>query len=480
MNFSVLHYLSKRSSESSDNLFFQNHEISLSYEEFEDRVRRRAGHLKVNGVKRGERLAIYSDDNLEVLELIFSGWLIGAVIVPMNIKQKADKQLQIEAVIQPDIGVVNSELTTPQRDFKVFNSAYGEAHTNNEELHSEDLALILFTSGSSGIPKGVPIRHQSIYLNSFRTSEVLSLSTSDKLFINTPAYTTSSMLHCFTAMAKGASVVVERGTMIGNNLLDQIRAYGCTGFGGVPVHFTRILASLKNGADIGNLRFLMNSGDHLPVPVIEGIRGLASHLQIFCVYGLTEVAGRLCVLPPDLVEDKVGSVGRPLTGMKVTVRDETQNEVAAGEFGVVYVEGDMLMEGYWNNPEVNAREMTAYGFCTGDIGYFDEDGCLFLQGRNDDIIKVGGEKVSIKMIEQFIIGFSAFKDFMVVVEEDAHIGKVPVLYYVLGEAEQFDKREFLKFAKQKLPDTHIPRKFVPVDEIQRTASGKAIRKSLKH
>jgi len=125
---------------------------------------------------------------------------------------------------------------------------------------------------------------------------------------------------------------------------------------------------------------------------------------------------------------------------------------------------------------VNKREFIDGWFKTGDIGRLDEDGYLFLSGRMDDIIKVGGEKVSVKAIEEVLFDFEDFKEFMVAPVEDEHIGKVPCLYYVLQDGKAFDRRKVLKYLKSKLPGNHIPAKYIEKEKIERTVSGKTIRK----
>jgi O-succinylbenzoic acid--CoA ligase len=137
------------------------------------------------------------------------------------------------------------------------------------------------------------------------------------------------------------------------------------------------------------------------------------------------------------------------------------------------------MEGYLNNPEANAGVMTLDGFATGDYGYVNDLNFLFLIGRRDDVFKVGGEKVSAKMIEESIFGFNEFKEFMVAPVDDQHMGTIPCVYYVLTEGAQFDRRRLLRHLKKVLPVTHVPSRFVELSTIRRTSSGKAIRSGLE-
>ena len=400
--------------------------------------------------------------------------------MPRNITQTPDKLMEIENIVQADIGFYSADYVSDlQHKFPV--KVLTDESKALEKFHNsepEDISMIMFTSGTSGVPKAVPIRHQALGHNIWETSEHLNIKPEDRILINTPPYTTSSIIHVLTMLVKGASVVSERGFLFGAGILDQISEFGCTGFGGVPVHFSRLLATLKEGDAPKKLRFLMNSGEHLPVPVIKELRKELPSVQIYCVYGLTEVAGRLCILAPEMLDDKIGSVGLPLEGMTVTVRDESGRALQPFEEGEVCVDGPCLMNGYMNNPDANAISMTPYGFSTGDVGYLDKDNHLFLLGRNDDIFKVGGEKVSVKMIEDAVFGFEDFEEFLVAPFHDEHMGNIPCLYYVLKEGMEFNRKGLFKQLRKILPSTHIPAKFIRVSSIPRTSSGKPIRPKL--
>lgn len=456
-------------------------DASFTYQDLADKVGRRAAHLKTCGVGPGIKVAIYIEPDLDTLTSFFAIWGLGAIAIPMNITLPAANLRQIEDVFAPDVAITSEpKAAYAPSTIPVHGIKDADEGIKPGEVEPDALAIVMFTSGTSGVPKAVPITHAMIAANASLTAERLGLTQTDRILINTPAYTTSSIIHTLTMMSAGASVVIDRQFSLGGTLLDQINAYSCTGFGGVPVHFRRLLAALEGyESSAPTLRFLMNSGEHLPVPVVEGLRGYLPDVEIFCVYGLTEVAGRLCILPADRLDDKLGSVGVPLDGMTVTVRDDQGQELPPGENGEVFVTGTNLMAGYLNNPTANAKSMTANGFATGDIGHKDEDGFLYLLGRNDDVFKVGGEKVSLNMIEQAASGFDAFTDFAAAPYADPHMGSVPAIYYVLAKDAPVDwKKTLLRKLRGSLPKTHVPAHLISVETIPRTSSGKAVRKAL--
>lgn len=450
---------------------------TFSYASMMSEVLRCAGFFKENGVVLGSKVAIYSDDDLVLILSLFASWALGAVGVPMNVSHKSEKLGQIERIVGPNVGFYSNEYHPDyERSFPMVEVSYGSDSLSETAKQTADgLGLIMFTSGTSGVPKAVPLTNSAIAHNAYLASLRLRAMASDRLLVNTPMYTTSSIIHVLTMLSQGASVVVERGFLFGSSILDQIKKYNCTGFGGVPVHFSRLLATFGSEEIPPSLRFLMNSGDHLPAPIIRSIRDALPSIEIHCFYGLTEVAGRLCSLPPEKIDEKTGSVGFPFEGMKVTIRDLEGRELPPNVEGEIHVNGPYLMSGYLNNPETNDKVMKPYGFSTGDFGYMDEDGYLFLRGRHDDIFKVGGEKVSVKEIEDAIFGIEAFEEFMVAPAFDEHMGNVPVLYYVLKEGMELNKKNMLRRLKSILPPTHVPAKFIQVKSIPRTSSGKAIR-----
>lgn len=462
-------------------IFYEGNGEIVSYGDLFSRAKALALYLIRNGLGPNSKVALFSNSNIDTIILILACWRLGAIAAPLNIKLKEDELNSILERLNPDFFLANDDSWSPEMNMGVQTqflvAQYNEIGEHQPyRIDSKDLALLLFTSGSSGVPKAVPIRHSSIYLNVTRTSKALQFTEEDKLFINTPSYTTSSIIHCFTCLVSKAKIHIGKPTLFGEALLDALNQSEATYFGGVPVHFIRLDAALNTSNRLTFLRAIINSGDHLPEAVIRSLLHKIPSLRMYCIYGLTEVAGRLCILPPERTLAKIGSVGKPLEGMSIKILDTAQNEVHSNEQGEVYVNGDMLMEGYLNQPEINSRELTASGFKTGDIGFKDENGFLFLLGRTDDVIKVGGEKVSIKLIESVFASYPNFTECMIAVDSLKSFGKITVLYYVLKSGVDFSKGDLIGFAKDRLPLSQLPSKFIELKSIPRTASGKPIRK----
>lgn len=451
--------------------------ISSTYGELLIRVEKQMGWLADKGIRYGSKVALFSDNDFSILTSTFAVWSLGAVVIPINIEQTSEKLLQIIETVEPDI--VLSDMDTRAKElFKCevigFNGDTGSSAAK-VEVGEEDRAIIMFTSGTSGVPKAVPITYRALGHNCFHTAQALAISPDDRILINSPPYFTSAIVHNLTMFSGGASVVVDRSMLLANAIFELIEKYECTGFGGVPVHFARIEGCLESSGKPDGLRFLMNSGEHLPVPLLKKVHDKMPDVEIFCVYGLTEVAGRFCILPPKDLDRKAGSVGKPLAGMEVSVRDDSGQQLQPHELGEVYVSGITLMSGYLNNDIANQKSMKEYGFATGDIGKIDEDGYVFLEGRTDDVMKVGGEKVSLKMIEESALSFPPVGEVIAVPIQHDLMGSVPCLYYTLKPGGKLKKKEILKYLRGKLPSSHVPAFLEEIDEIPRASSGKKLR-----
>lgn len=468
---------------------FQPDEILLvteneiyTYKDFLSYVNYIARQLLLNGFKKGDRVALLINGFAGFYCSLFAIWLSGGTVVPLN------TSLHVR-----DIEVL---INKAEASFIILAEEYFDMYNNNntkkivitkgkEEtipyspLKDGDLAAIMFTSGTTGIPKGVCQTLASHSTNAYLTANALGVTQKDRVFINTPPYFTSGLSHFLTILCKGGSLCGNYGFYFGPQLLKVIEDNKCSGFGGAPTHLVRVIETLSSPWQGTSLRFIMSSGDYLPDNIIEKARLMLPGIKIFNVYGLTEFSGRVCILPPEEYKNKKGSVGKPIGDTKITILDDDGNKVSAGVQGEVHVAGDMLMKGYLNDPETTSRVKTSFGFKTGDFGYKDEDEYLWIQGRKDDIFKSSGEKVSTNFIKQELLALELFKDVAVIPAEDILMGKVPLAFVVMQEGVVFNKKDIKKKLLSRLPQNHIPIRYIILEEIPRTGSGKAIRSKLE-
>lgn len=488
-----------------------------SYADVWARATRVAAALRAVAGRRGARVALLLEEYDQFFVCMLGAWLAGEVVVPLNTSLPERDIDWLIGKARPDVLVVAEDDARPSAAGDDVNqsAADGDARVSvsggpvrlvvtsdeagrvdgvraagggdaapaasREELepvHEDELAMIMFTSGTTGLPKGVCQTLEAISSNAGHVAQVLGLRADDRIFINTPPYFTSGICHFLTLLANGGGVAGQLGFYFGTGLLDEMQAQGCTGFGGAPAHLVRVVEPMEQPRE-HSFRFWVSSGDHLPLPVIEKLRRVLPGVDLFNMYGLTEVSGRLCILPPAELDTKVGSVGRPIADMRVVARRGDLTEAAPGEQGELYVTGSLVMQGYLDEPEITAGALTAYGLRTGDFGTVDESGAVWIAGRKDDIIKRGGEKVSIIHVQEALQGLGRFADVAVVAAPDDILGHVPVAFVVPNEPAGFRASKLLRELRGVLPSASLPSRLIAVEAIPRTGSGKAIRAELQ-
>jgi long-chain acyl-CoA synthetase len=481
---------------------------SYTYRSFLERAAAVADGLAAAGVAPGQRVALYLEEYDQFFVTVVGAWLAGAVVVPLNVTLPQRDLDWLLAKARPVALVVPDDEACPSEGLLRLVVAAGEdglvaglrgglapgaaGHATSRgavlgrpdgsvqpvPVGPGDLAMILFTSGTTGVPKGVCQTLGSLSENPGLVARVMDLTSEDRIFINTPPYFTSGVCHFLTMLAHGGGVAGQLGFYFGEGLLDELETLGCTGFGGAPAHLVRVVEPLE-APRTHTVRFWVSSGDHLPMHVIEKARRVLPGLRVFNMYGLTEVSGRLCVLRPEEIDERHGSVGRPIGAMEVVARDAQGAPVAPGHSGELYVTGPLLMRGYLDEPEITARTLTAQGLRTGDFGKVDPDGYVWVAGRKDDIIKRGGEKVSVVHVQEALLALGRFHDVAVIAAPDEILGHVPVAFVVPREPEGFRGSRVLRELRESLPSTSLPSRIVAVERIPRTGSGKAVRAELR-
>ena len=224
------------------------------------------------------------------------------------------------------------------------------------------------------------------------------------------------------------------------------------------------------------LRWVMSSGDHLASEVIDSLAASMPEVELHVVYGMAEMAGRICELPPERLDTKKGSVGYPIDGIELRVLDDGGEPCVRDEIGHVYVDGPYRFGGYFGAPPDDTI-VSARGFRTGDKGRLDEDGLLWLSGRSDSVFKRSGLKVSAQVIIDELKKLPGISDAFVRGEQDLVQGRVPVAWIV--PSAPFDRSETLRSLRAQLPTNHLPARFIEVARIPRTGSGKVDRRALE-
>ncbi len=482
----ILSTLEKRFSSLGDKVGLLNEKMSLNYKHIDRASFYYACELADNGIKKGQLCGLIIDSQLEFFIVMLALWRIGAVPVIINSDLSKEKlhtvltDANLSLLLMTDqkkdgFNHINSLMITPIE--RMVNEKYD---CPDIEVSEHDLAAILYTSGSTGIPKGVMLSHRVLGRNFLAAGQQLKLSENDRWLFNIPFRFTSAICHFWTGLMAGATVIALDRMFFPAQFSGIIEDFHATGVGVSPIQVRWLVKSIERpGERLQELKKVMASGDTLHKQTWQLFIKKFPHVELHHVYGMTELGGRFCFLDPSRAFDKIGSVGKPIQGAVCTVRStSTGKELPFGKIGEVYASGDLLMDGYYRLPEETAGTLTEYGIKTGDLGFMDEEGYLFLQGRVDDMFKSSGEKVSTVLIEQTIMNLDIFHDVTVLAVPDKYLGMVPMVFFVPKENKGFNRSKVIGKLRAILPPSHVPHRFLELSSLPRVGSGKIAKHKL--
>jgi acyl-CoA synthetase (AMP-forming)/AMP-acid ligase II len=323
-----------------------------------------------------------------------------------------------------------------------------------------DLAAIIYTSGSTGEPRGVMLSHRNFVANARSIVHYLGLTDSDRAMSILPFYYVYGLSVLHSHLAVGGSVVIDNRFTFPNVVLEAMRQHRVTGFAGVPSTFALLLhRSALESISLPDLRYVTQAGGAMsPARVVEWLeRG--PQVPFFVMYGATEAAARLTYLDPVRLREKLGSIGTPIPNVEIVVVKSDGSIAGVGEVGELVARGANIASGYWNDAAETREKFGPLGYRTGDLGYADADGYLYLVGRVHDMLKVGAHRVGAKEIEDVLAEFPGLHEAAVVGAPDDLMGEVPVAFVSLtGElsADDATKEALLAFCRSRLPGHKVP------------------------
>jgi acyl-CoA ligase (AMP-forming) (exosortase A-associated) len=487
-------------------------ETTISYSELQESVEAFASGLGRIGLGRGERVAVYLEKRFETVISVFGTSAAGGVFVPVNPTLKAKQVAHILGDCSVRVLVTTHERLEILRDELVDSSVehvvlIGEAEASAEgpELHGWesfatpgpitgsgvidiDVAAIFYTSGSTGKPKGVVLSHRNLLVGGASVSQYLENDASDVILAALPLSFDAGFSQLTTAFTVGAHVVLVN-YLFARDVVRLCARHQVTGLTCVPPLWIQLTEQDWPEDATHSMRYFANTGGRMPRTTLGRLRAIFPDAKPYLMYGLTE-AFRSTYLDPAEVERRPDSIGKAIPNAEILVVRSDGSLCGPGEEGELVHRGALVAMGYWNDPERTAVRFrrapvrdgsistTELAVWSGDLVKADEDGFLYFVGRNDEMIKTSGYRVSPTEIEEIVYGTKLVREAVAMGVEDPRIGQRIVLF-VSPANGQFDRGELLAILKQQLPLYMVPSDVVIRSELPRSPNNKLDRNLLR-
>jgi malonyl-CoA/methylmalonyl-CoA synthetase len=449
----------------------------LTFGEIADRAARVAAALRRRGLEPGDRLAVQLPNRLEFIDLFLACVRSGIVLVPINVLYREREIAHIVADAQPKLMVTTEgnrglmPTGIPVEDVEAFmrEALFAKDDVGRPAIDGDAPAAIVYTSGTTGRSKGAVLTHNNFAANAAALVTCWRITSADRYLAVLPLFHVHGLGNGMCAWLASGCVMrlVER--FDATKALDWFQDFQPTLFFGVPTVYVRLLELPADEARAigGRTRLFVSGSAPLPPQVLEQFRERFGH-TILERYGMSETL----MLTSNLLagERRAGTVGYPLPGVSLSVRDRQGQPVAAGDVGEVWVKGPTVSPGYWANPEATAKAFTDGWFKTGDVGELDAAGCLTLRGRATELIISGGFNIYPREIEEVLLEQPGVREAAVVGAPDARRGEVPVAYVVAEPGVDLDGLRDRCAAS--LASFKTPRAVHRVDALPRNAMGK--------
>ena len=438
-------------------------------------------------VSCGDIILMTAVPGIEYIVILLAVQYLGATTVPLDKNAKEQNLLALYEFINPKLVLtdikVESFSVVSQKVFYKEMLEDVEADITYIGPDVEATAEMLFTTGTTGIPKGVMLSYGNIYASIHNTWNGTGMQQNDTVLIPLPLNHSLGMRVFRTALYCGASVVIQNGFSFAKELENNIETFGCTAMVSVPASMDLIMRQMQEHFSeiIGKLRYMEVGAGSLSYDLKKKLSAMLPNTRIVNTWGSTETGGAIFLNLPERL-DKYASLGKPIEGIEIKMVDSKGNEIQARSVetaGRMAIKGAMCMKGYYNLPEENEKALVDGWLFTNDIVYQDEDGFIYMLGRADAIINVGGEKVSPIEVENVAQEFDQIRECACIGVEDPDgiLGYIPVLYVV--PEETFDKNALVKYLITKLESYKIPQKFIEIDVLPRNRMQKLDYRELK-
>ena len=482
-------------------IIFQHHRIS--YSQLNEGVNRVANGLAKLGVKKGDRVALYMHNLPQFIEAFYGAQVLGATVIPMNVMYKAGeieyilndggvKAVLTLAPFYPNVQAIRDKVRTLEHAIVLSNDPlpgailWHDAFANQPREAAtapgddEDVAVILYTSGTTGKPKGAMLTHHNLIANIEQLDQLdrLKINANDSVWIGLPLF------HIY-ALSVGVNNAIYHSAT-----LDLMERFDPTAslemfqhdkvtivLAAPPMYISWVINPAVSSYDLSSIRVASSGASAIPVAILEKFHKLTG-VEIMEGYGLTETSPVATTNAAGPVI-KPGSIGPAIPQMEIRIVDDNDQDVPAGEVGELICRGPNVMQGYFNKPEANAEAFRDGWFHTGDMARMDEDGYYYIVDRKKDMILVSGFNVYPREVEEVLYKHPKIADAAVVQSPDEYQGESVLAFVVLKQGETATEKEIIDYCRSEIAVFKCPRRVEFRAELPKNMTGKVLRRELR-
>ena len=472
-------------------LKFRGEEIA--YAAFDERIRLVGGWLASRGIGADDVVAVLMKNSAAFLDIAFAVSHIGAIFLPINYRLASDEIAYIVENSGARVLIADEEFAANAAGPAPVVLVDEAAQSNATRLSSNakpvpahrrrpsDLMRLMYTSGTTDRPKGVMLTYENFYWKSADHVLVLGLSCDTRLLVAGPLYHVGALdLPGIAALWQGGMLSIQRD-FDAAQCLAAIEADRLNGAWLAPVMTTSILTCPdRERYDVSSLRWTIGGGEKTPEARIRAFSLYFTNARYIDAYGLTETVGGDTFMEPGREIEKIGSTGRSVAHVEIEIRDDAGRRLAPGKNGEICMRGPKVTTGYWKDPEkTKAAFFGDDWFRTGDVGYLDEDGFLYLTDRKKDMIISGGENIASSEVERVIYELPQVREVAVVGLPDERWGERPVAVVVLADSAALELPDLTDHCRKRLAAFKVPKQLVIRDQLPRNPSGKVLKRVLR-
>lgn len=476
----IVAHILKQGIEKAEHEAFVVDDLSVTYGELSDNILRAAHLLKEEGINRGDKVIIAALMDPVYVYLYFAIHLVGAVAVPVEKSVRQERIQYLSDIVQPRKVYVGEDfpdcinmttLTLPPERYP---------YREDELMADDTVSDILFTTGTTGQSKGVMLTHRCIVYGAQNVIEGGDMKQADRNLLPMPLYHAYGLTTLRAVFLHGATAVLQDGFTSIRKMHMNIHKRNCNCVYLMPSAIPML--EIQTGNNLGLLLGGLDKIEFCTAPLEKQMRmDLLDRLpgvRIYNSYGATEAARTVYM---KISEDRLASIGKPVSNARICIVNDELEEVKAGETGRLCISGGMVMKGYFADEKLTQEVLREGRFYTSDVGYMDKEGYIFLLGRSQDIMNIGGEKVAPSEIEAVAYELDFIKECacIAIPDPDSVRGEVPILYFSVKKEKEDDTRIMKEQFEKQLERFKWPYNMVRIAEIPKNELGKIDRNKLR-